>query len=128
MNPAPALLENDASIVAVVLHDIGVQPRSGGRGHEQGWLSGVSVSASWRLKMSLKSPIAAIAIVLSATTGALAQSQPYCGPNAPVGNTFGTPPTGTLAGQRGAELCRSYHFRRHADVYHHRHGRHYSYR
>jgi len=75
--------------------------------------------------MTLKTMLAAGAILLSATTVSLAQSQPNCGPNAPSGDTFGTVPTGTLGAQRGAARCQARNayassYRRH----HYRHYRH----
>ncbi|HEX5211090.1 MAG TPA: hypothetical protein VFW22_05095 [Pseudolabrys sp.] len=74
--------------------------------------------------MTLKTILAAGAILLSATTVSLAQSQPNCGPNAPSGDTFGTVPTGTLGAQRGAARCQAHN----AHAYrHHRHYRHRDY-
>ena len=76
--------------------------------------------------MTLKTLLAAGAMLLSATTVSLAQSQPNCGPNAPTGDTFGTVTTGTLGAQRGAARCQArnayawshrHHHRRHR--YHH---------
>ena len=69
--------------------------------------------------MTFRSLLLAFGVLLSASTVSLAQSQPNCGPNAPAGDTFGMPPSGTLAGQAGARRCqvRSY---RHS-YRHHRH-------
>lgn len=74
--------------------------------------------------MTLRTLFAAAAMLLSATTLSLAQSQPNCGANAPFGDTFGTVPTGTLSGQWGARRCQA----RNTDDWtyrrHHRHRRH----
>jgi hypothetical protein len=78
--------------------------------------------------MSLKPLLAGFAVLLCTATVSLAQSNPYCGPNAPTGNTYGTPHTGTLAGERGGELCRRLNFHRHAYFHHRRHWHRYSYR
>ncbi len=67
--------------------------------------------------MTPKTLLAAGAMLLSATTVSLAQSQPNCGPNAPFGDTFGTVPTGTLSGQWGARRCEA----RKAYAWSHRH-------
>jgi hypothetical protein len=75
--------------------------------------------------MTLRTLFAAGAILLSATTLSLAQSQPNCGPNAPTGDTFGTVPTGTYGAQRGAARCQARNV--HAYRYHHRHYRHHHY-
>jgi hypothetical protein len=46
--------------------------------------------------MTLKTTLAAITVLLSATTVSLAQSMPNYGPNAPsTGDSFGKPPSGT---------------------------------
>jgi hypothetical protein len=72
--------------------------------------------------MSFKSFIAAVALLLSATTISFAQSSPNCGPNAPgTGDTFGKPVSGTLEGQRGAERCRTRNFHKRVHNRRHRH-------
>jgi hypothetical protein len=74
--------------------------------------------------MTLKTLLAAGAILLSATTMSLAQSQPNCGPNAPTGDTFGTVTTGTLGAQRGAARCQARNAYDSAYRHHHRHRKH----
>jgi len=78
--------------------------------------------------MPLKTLFAAAAMLLSATTVSLAQSQPNCGPNAPFGDTFGTVPTGTLDGQWGARRCeaRNAYDWSYRPYHRHRKHRHYS--
>ena len=45
--------------------------------------------------MTLKTLVSAFAVLLTATTVSLAQSQPNYGPNAPAtGDSFGKPPSG----------------------------------
>jgi hypothetical protein len=75
--------------------------------------------------MTLKTLLAAGAILLSATTVSLAQSQPNCGPNAPFGDTFGTVPTGTLGAQWGARHCQARNAYAWSHRRHYRHRRHY---
>jgi hypothetical protein len=70
--------------------------------------------------MSFKFLLLAFGLLLSATTVSLAQSQPNCGPNAPAGDTFGTPTSGTLAGQASARRCQERNYR-HSSRHHHRH-------
>jgi hypothetical protein len=68
--------------------------------------------------MTLKALLVASAMLLSATTVSLAQSQPNCGANAPAnGDTFGKPPSGTLQGKYGAARCAGWRW------YNHRHKR-----
>jgi hypothetical protein len=90
---------------------------------EQKELSDVSqkrVKGDWT--MTLKSFLAAFAVLLSATTVSFAQSQPNCGANAPgIGDTFGKPNSGTLSGAAGAERCRARTYRRHAHRHYRRH-------
>lgn len=74
--------------------------------------------------MTLKTLLAAGAILLSATTVSLAQSQPNCGPNAPAGDTFGTIPSGTLGAQRGAARCQARNAYASSYRHHYRHRRH----
>ena len=77
--------------------------------------------------MTLKTLLAAGAILLSATTVSLAQSQPNCGPNAPAGDTFGTVPTGTLGAQQGATRCQARNAYGWTYRHYHRHHRHHHY-
>jgi hypothetical protein len=78
----------------------------------------------------MKSVLAAIAMLASATSVSLAQSQPNCGPNAPgVGDTYGKVFSGTLQAERGANRCRAMIYRHSAHRHHrHYHSRRYSYR
>ena len=66
--------------------------------------------------MTLKTLLAAGAVLLAATTISMAQSQPNFGPNAPAnGDSFGKPPSGAqppLNG-RAAYRTRVHHVRRH---------------
>lgn len=70
--------------------------------------------------MTLRTLLAA-AMLLSATTLSLAQSQPNCGPNAPSGDTFGAVPTGTLGAQRGARRCQAHNAYGWSYRHYHRH-------
>jgi len=54
----------------------------------------------------MKHIIVAGAFAMCASTAAFAQSQPYCGPNAPSGDTYGVPFSGTVQAREGARLCR----------------------
>ena len=68
--------------------------------------------------MTLKTLVSAFAVLLSATTVSLAQSQPNYGPNAPAtGDSFGKPPSGASPPMRGD---RAYTYRAHQH-YGHRH-------
>jgi hypothetical protein len=69
--------------------------------------------------MTLKCLLLTFGVLLGATTVTLAQSQPNCGPNAPAGDTFGTPTSGTLGGQAGARRCQERNYRH--SYRHHRH-------
>jgi hypothetical protein len=42
---------------------------------------------------------------MGASTAAFAQSEPYCGPNAPAGDTYGVPASGSAQARAGARLC-----------------------
>jgi len=85
--------------------------------------------ARWRVAgeqgdrtMSLKTAIAAFAVLLSATTVSLAQSLPNYGPNAPsTGDSFGKPPSGTHAPRSG---YRAYAYQQPLHRWHHRHWHH----
>ena len=63
--------------------------------------------------MTAKKLILTLALLLSATSATLAQSQRNYGPNAPAhGDSFGQPYSGTLAAHRyGWRRHRSYHHR-----------------
>jgi len=45
------------------------------------------------------------AVAMCASTAAFAQSQPNCGPNAPSGDTFGVPTSGSAQARAGARRC-----------------------
>ena len=47
------------------------------------------------------------ALLACASAAAVAQSQPNCGPNAPTGDTYGVPFSGSAAGREGARRCRN---------------------
>lgn len=66
----------------------------------------------------MKLIVMAGAFAMCATTAAFAQSQPYCGPNPPSGDTYGVPTSGSAHARAGARLCsaiqahRGRHYRR----------------
>ena len=47
----------------------------------------------------------AVAVTMGAGTAAFAQAQPNCGPNAPAGDTYGVPTSGSAQARAGARLC-----------------------
>ncbi len=47
----------------------------------------------------------AVAATMGAGTAAFAQSQPNCGPNAPAGDTYGVPTSGSAQAREGTRLC-----------------------
>jgi len=47
----------------------------------------------------------ATAATMCAGTAAFAQSEPNCGPNAPAGDTYGVPPSGSAQAREGTRLC-----------------------
>jgi hypothetical protein len=49
--------------------------------------------------------VAMCASAMCASTAAFAQSQPNCGPNAPSGDTFGVPTSGSAQARAGARRC-----------------------
>jgi hypothetical protein len=60
-------------------------------------------------RMTAKKIIVALALIVSTTAMALAQSQRNCGPSGPAqGNCFGQPYSGTIAAR-----CICYHHSRH---------------
>ena len=72
--------------------------------------------------MTLKTVIASIAFLLSATTILLAQSLPNYGPNAPAtGDSFGQPPSGTYPPRSG---YRAYAYQQRLQHWRHRHWHH----
>jgi len=72
--------------------------------------------------MTLKTVIASIAFLLSATTVSLAQSLPNYGPNAPpTGDSFGQPPSGTYPPRSG---YRAYAYQQRLHHWRHRHWHH----
>jgi hypothetical protein len=62
-----------------------------------------------KMKLIAKAGAFAICIIMGATlcagTAAFAQSSPNCGPNAPAGDTFGVPTSGSAQARAGARLC-----------------------
>lgn len=69
--------------------------------------------------MTLKTALAAFAVLLSATTVSLAQSMPNYGPNAPsTGDSFGKPPSGTRPPGVTRNASRAYAYQRR---HYHRH-------
>jgi hypothetical protein len=48
---------------------------------------------------------AAMCTTMCASTAAFAQSSPNCGPNAPAGDTYGVPVSGSAQARAGARLC-----------------------
>jgi len=75
--------------------------------------------------MTLKTVIAAFAVLVSATTVSVAQSLPNYGPNAPAtGDSFGKPPSGTHAPRSG---YRAYAYQQRLHYRYHRHWRRYWY-
>ena len=48
---------------------------------------------------------ASMAATLCAGTAAFAQSEPNCGPNAPAGDTYGVPVSGSAQARAGTRLC-----------------------
>jgi hypothetical protein len=46
-----------------------------------------------------------IGTIMGAGTAAFAQAQPNCGPNAPAGDTYGVPTSGSAQARAGARLC-----------------------
>ncbi len=47
----------------------------------------------------------AMGVTVCAGTAAFAQSEPNCGPNAPAGDTYGVPVSGSAQARAGARLC-----------------------
>ena len=72
--------------------------------------------------IKLKLILVAGAFAVCAGTAALAQSQPNCGPNAPSGDTFGVPTSGSAQARAGARRCEAMLGR-----YGHHHWRHHRY-
>ena len=76
--------------------------------------------------MAFKTILAALAVLLSATTVSLAQSMPNYGPNAPAtGDSFGKPPSGTNPPgvTRSGRNAYAYQRRAHHRSYRHWHSR-----
>ncbi|HEY2534299.1 MAG TPA: hypothetical protein VGJ20_41345 [Xanthobacteraceae bacterium] len=72
--------------------------------------------------MIARTPLVALALLLSAISPSLAQSQRNYGPHGPAtGDTYGEPYSGTAAARRGDWLPYSLHSYRHN--WHHRHWR-----
>lgn len=53
----------------------------------------------------MKLIIMAGALAMCASTAAFAQSQPYCGANPPLGDTYGVPTSGSAQARAGARRC-----------------------
>jgi len=45
------------------------------------------------------------AFAMAAGTAAFAQAEPNCGPNAPAGDTYGVPQSGSAQARAGTRLC-----------------------
>jgi len=58
-----------------------------------------------KFKLIAMAGAVAIGTTMGAGTAAFAQSEPYCRPNAPAGDTFGVPPSGSAEAREGARLC-----------------------
>ena len=58
-----------------------------------------------RMKLIALAGALAISATMAAGTAALAQSQPNCGPNAPAGDTYGVPTSGSAQARAGAQWC-----------------------
>jgi hypothetical protein len=58
-----------------------------------------------RMKLIAVAGAFAISAVMGAGTAAFAQSQPNCGPNAPAGDTYGVPTSGSAEARAGARRC-----------------------
>jgi hypothetical protein len=79
-----------------------------------------------RMKLIAVAGAFAIGSTLCAGTAAFAQSQPNCGPNAPAGDTYGVPTSGSAEARAGARLCE--HMLAHGGRYGWRRHREYGYR
>ena len=58
-----------------------------------------------RTKLIAMAGAFAMTATMCTGTGAFAQSQPNCGPNAPAGDTYGVPTSGSAQARAGARLC-----------------------
>jgi hypothetical protein len=57
------------------------------------------------LKLIAMAGAFAVGATMGAGTAAFAQSEPNCGPNAPAGDTYGVPVSGSAQAREGARLC-----------------------
>ncbi len=58
-----------------------------------------------KFKLIAMAGAVAVAASMGAGTAAFAQAQPNCGPNAPAGDTYGVPTSGSAQARAGARLC-----------------------
>lgn len=58
-----------------------------------------------KMKLIAMAGALAMGATMFAGTAAFAQAQPNCGPNAPPGDTYGVPTSGSAQARAGARLC-----------------------